>query len=253
MSKRIAKPSKPAAPDTTRVLGYIRVSTDEQADSGLSMEAQERAIRAYCDMRGLTLVGVVSDPGVSGGAPLAERPGGARLVGAPGGGSAGGIGGVVATKLDRLFRDAADCLTVVRDWDRTGVALHLIDVGGQSIDTSSAMGRFFLTVMAGAAELERNLVHERTRAALAQKRARGEKTGGHRPVGFDVLDGGKLTPNAAERATVARAAELRAAGRSLRAIGAELVTEGRRPRNGADTWNPKQVADLLDAAAELAA
>src|SRR6266576_5058844 len=70
-------------------------------------------------------------------------------------------------KLDRLFRDAEDALRQTKAWDRTGISLHLVDIGGQSMNTGSAMGRMFLTLMAGFAELERNLIAERTTAVLA--------------------------------------------------------------------------------------
>ena len=73
----------------------------------------------------------------------------------------------MACKLDRLFRDAADCLNVTKHWDKRNIALHLIDVGGQTIDTSSSMGRFFLTMMAGVAEMERNLIRDRTTRLVA--------------------------------------------------------------------------------------
>src|SRR5262245_39614025 len=137
-------------------IGYTRVSTDEQVTSGVSLDAQEAAIRAYCAMRGLDLAEMIVDAGVSAGQPLSSREGGERVGDV-------GIAAVVAYKLDRVFRDCADCLAVVRDWDERDVALHLVDLGGQTIDTGTAMGRFFLTVMAGAAELERNLIGERTK------------------------------------------------------------------------------------------
>ena len=72
-------------------------------------------------------------------------------------------------KLDRMFRNAGDCLATVEAWDRAGVALHVVDLGGNAIDTTSAAGRFMLVVLAGAAEMERNLIRERTKAALAVK------------------------------------------------------------------------------------
>jgi DNA invertase Pin-like site-specific DNA recombinase len=87
------------------------------------------------------------------------------------------VDAVASYKLDRLFRDASDCLIVTKSWDQTDTALHLIDMGGQAIDTTSAMGRFFLTVMAGAAEMERNLIRERTLMGFAYKRKNNERLG----------------------------------------------------------------------------
>lgn len=76
----------------------------------------------------------------------------------------------MALKLDRLFRDAEDALHQTKAWDKAGIALHLVDMGGQTLNTATAMGRFFLNMMAGFAELERNLIAERTATALAHKK-----------------------------------------------------------------------------------
>lgn len=92
---------------------------------------------------------------------------------------------VIAVKLDRPFFDAADALYQKTGWgwDRAGVALHLVDIGGQSLNTASAMGWMILTMMAGFAELERNLIAERTADALAHKKAHHTPYGPP-PIGF---------------------------------------------------------------------
>lgn len=209
-----------------KAVGYVRVSTDEQATSGVSLGAQEEAVRAYCAMRGLELAEVVVDAGVSGGKPLSSRPGGRRLAAAL---AASRSSAVVAYKMDRLFRDAADCLTVTQDWLRRGVALHLVDLGGQSIDSASPMGRFFLTIMAGCAEWERNVIRERTRAALAHLRARGRRVGGV-PYGLRAGPDGVLVPEPAEARAASLARAWRAQGMSLRSIRDRLEAEGHPPR-----------------------
>lgn len=241
MARRTLPTSAPSRPS---VVAYVRVSTEEQATEGVSLAAQEEAAHAYCTLRGLDLAELVIDAGVSAGKPLAERPGGARVLALV---SSRKVAGVVAFKLDRLFRDAGDCLTVTRGWDGMGAALHLIDLGGQSIDTSTAAGRFFLTVMAGAAEMERNLIRERTSAAMAHKRSRREYTGGRVPYGWSVsADGVHLEPVEAEQAVVRVARELSKAGLSLRAVGAQLAARGVLPRTGG-TWHASQVQVLLGA------
>ena len=106
------------------------------------------------------------------------------------------VGHIVALKLDRLFRDAADALHQSRAWDKAEIALHLVDMGGQSLNTASAMGRFFLNMMAGVAELERNLIAERTGMALAYKKAHREAYA-PTPYGFDRA-GNSLIPNERE-------------------------------------------------------
>jgi DNA invertase Pin-like site-specific DNA recombinase len=227
-----------------RAVLYIRVSTTEQATEGVSLEAQENRLRAYCAMRGLEVAEVVTDAGVSAGKALRTREGGARVLELV---RSKTVASVVAYKLDRLFRDCADCLTVTREWDRKDVALHLVDLGGQAIDTSSAMGRFFLTVMAGAAELERGMVGERTAAAMAHKRSKLEYTGGEAPYGYEVAtDGVSLVASDVEQGIIRAAHSLRAEGRSLRAVGAELERRGLLPRKGGQ-WHASNVTRLLEA------
>ncbi len=110
---------------------------------------------------------VIREEGVSAGKPLATRPGGERLLQLV---ARKKVKHVVALKLDRLFRDAEDALHQTKAWDKAGIALHLVDMGGQTLNTATAMGRFFLNMMAGFAELERNLIAERTATALAHKK-----------------------------------------------------------------------------------
>lgn len=160
-----------AAPTPGRAVGYCRVSTTEQAAEGISLTAQQASVRAYAGLHGLVLVDVVVDAGVSASIPLADRPGGGRVVAMV---AQGEVGAVIAVKLDRLFRDALDALSVTKHWDAGGIGLHLIDL---RVDTSTAFGRMFLTMIAAIAEMERNLISERTAAALAHLRAEGVRVG----------------------------------------------------------------------------
>ena len=130
-----------------RAIGYSRCSTNEQADSGLGLEVQRERIRAYCTLKGLVLDDVIVDAGVAGGKPLASRAGGRRLLEAIKGRRAGAV---IMLKLDRMFRNAGDCLSTVEQWERQGVSLHITDLGGHAIDTTSAAGRVMLVVLAGA-------------------------------------------------------------------------------------------------------
>lgn len=223
-----------------RVLGYVRVSTEEQAREGLSLDAQREQLAAYAQMRGLELVEILADEGISAGKPLHTRPAGARLLERL---KAKEAEAVVAYKLDRLFRHTLDCLQVVESWHERDVALHLVDMGGQAIDTSSAMGRFFLTIMAGVAEMERNLTRERITLAMRYKVERGEFTG-VAPLGFRPDEEGKLlVADDAEQEVVARIRALRAAGCSIRTIAAKLNEEG-WPARG-ERWHKTSVERLL--------
>lgn len=196
------------------LLGYARVSTEEQSDRGLSLDAQCAAIRGYCAARGLTLLDILVDPAVSGSVELAKRPAGAQLLRHL---QSGQVGGVVVTKLDRAFRDTIDCLTIAREWDDLGVGLHLLDIGGMSLDTRSAIGRYFLTMLAGFAELERGLIAERIRAAGAAVAPHTgparRPTRGHRrapaAAGAGDADGAAARGRAARRAAWAVRGEKR--------------------------------------------
>jgi DNA invertase Pin-like site-specific DNA recombinase len=208
---------------------YIRVSTDEQVDHGISLDAQEAKLRAYCELRSLEVAAVVCDAGVSAGKPLISREGGNQVIELV---QRKQVQAVVAFKLDRLFRNCADCLTTTEQWDKKGVALHLVDLGGQTLDTSSAMGRFFLTVMAGAAELERGLVIERTTAAMAHKKALRQRVGDI-PYGYELADDGvTLKEYESEQALIEAVREAHCRGLSQRAIVAELARQGFTTRKG---------------------
>ena len=172
-------------------------------------------------MQGLDLVEVIEDAGISGTVPLADRNGGAALIAALVDHQAKHV---VSLKLDRLFRDAADALNQTRQWDRDKIALHLIDVGGQSINTSSAMGRMFLTMMAGFAELERNLISERTAAALRHKKQKGEVYSAL-PLGYEDQDG-QLVPIDEEMVIVSEIRAMRQDGLSLHKIANDLNGRG---------------------------
>src|SRR5262245_34464271 len=94
--------------------GYIRVSSDEQADSGLGLEAQRQRIRAYCEAKGLLLTMLFEDPAISGGKPLSSRPAGSRLLAD----ARRHRAVVIVAKFDRLFRSVADAAQTIADFDR---------------------------------------------------------------------------------------------------------------------------------------
>jgi DNA invertase Pin-like site-specific DNA recombinase len=230
------------------VVGYVRVSTDGQAEEGVSLDAQRSAIESYCSLRGLSLVDVVTDPGVSAGKPLASRVGGRQVLQML---RDRAVGGVVAMKLDRLFRSAVDCLSTVAQWDSCGFALHLLDLGGSTIDTSTAVGKMFLTMVSGFAELERNLACERTTAALQRKISRGERAG-RVPYGYAIAaDDIHLVPDPDEQDVLCRLRTLRSHGKKLQEIvdafnqEAVPVPQARRGGQQGTRWHLATVHRLL--------
>ena len=237
-------------PKSPRAVGYVRVSTGEQ-DLGLG--DQRERIEAYAKLKGLRLVDTVSDNGVSGGKPLSERRGGRKMLKMLR--SQQRIKSVIILKLDRGFRSASDCLATAEQWERAGVAMHIIDLGGQAIDTTGAAGKFLLTVLAGAAEMERNLIGERTKAALSVKRKRGEKIGSTPPYGyrfvFSHVDESrnkriyKVVPHKGEQKVIEVVRRLRSTGLPLRAIIAELASRGIYNRSG-NAFGIRAVFNMLN-------
>ncbi len=223
-------------------LCYTRVSTVEQSRFGISLEAQEERLLAYCRMAGLELAAdVIREEAVSASIPLAKRPAGGRLLEVMNGRA--GVAHVVALKLDRLFRDAEDALRQTKAWDKAGVALHLVDMGGQSLSTASAMGRMFLTLMAGCAELEKNLVGERTASVLAHKRQQG-RVYNHVPFGFKRV-GDRLVPVVDEMAIVHLIRGRRDDGWSLGMIANALNADSVPTKNGG-RWYGRTVMNILE-------
>lgn len=227
-----------AAIKNTAIL-YVRVSSDEQVRHGISLDAQMERVSAYCQAAGLTPAFVLREEGVSGAKPLSDRPAGASLVKAI---SRKQAGHVVALKLDRLFRDCEDALRQTREWDRTGIALHLVDMGGQSMNTASAMGRMMLTLMAGFAELERNLIAERTTLAMQHLKAR-RLAYSPTPYGYD-RSGDQLTPNSVEQSVVAEIARMRREGNTLVEITANLNARSIPTKRGGN-WTATTVRRIL--------
>ena len=220
-------------------LGYARTSTVEQAAEGVSIPAQVERIRAYCSLHELELVEVVLEEGVSGGKPLASREGGKTLLHRM---KTDRVKNVIAVKLDRLFRDAVDALQQTESWDRAGIALHLIDLGGQSLNTASAMGRFFLSMTAAFAELERRMIGERTKAAMDHLRRNG-RVYSSVPFGFD-RDGEMLVVNRAEMRVVRQMKKWRDVGVTLREIADRLNKKGILTKRGS-AWHPSTVRYVL--------
>lgn len=227
-----------------RAAGYCRVSSQEQTE-GTSLKAQEDQIRAYAVMKGIEIVAVLVEAGVSGGKPLAARPEGERLAEMV---RSGEVEAVIITKLDRGFRSASDCLNCVEAWERRHVSLHILNLGGTTIDTGLPAGKFFITVMAGAAELERNMIRERCNEGRKIRRAQGCRVG-EVPFGYSLgADGRRLVENSEEQQALSLIWSLKARGSSLRVIADELNRRQLKAKKGG-TWTYGQVQSVLRRAA----
>jgi DNA invertase Pin-like site-specific DNA recombinase len=226
----------------TRVIGYVRVSSREQVDEGVSLGAQRAKLQAYALALDLELVGVEEDAGVSA-KSLDGRHGLARALATL---EAGRADGILVAKLDRLTRSVRDLGYLV---DRYFAAKWSLLSVADSIDTRTASGRLVLNVLTSVAQWEREATGERTRDALAHLKSEGVLVGGV-PLGvcrgteIDVNGRRVVSEVADEQATVRRVYDLRAEGRSLRAIARALTVEGRQTKLGG-RWEAATVARIL--------
>lgn len=228
----------------TRVVAYVRVSTDKQADKGVSLEAQQAKVAAYAELYDLDVVETIVDAGAS--AKSLEREGLQRALGMLKSGAADAL---LVVKLDRLTRSVADLGELVEAYFSQG-RWALLSVSEQ-IDTRSAAGRLVLNVLASVSQWEREAIGERTSAAMQHKAAQGDYTGGGSPYGYQVA-GERLAPVPGEQAVISAARAARARGLSLRAVAAELDAAGHRSRSGRP-FAAAQVARMLDGADAQAA
>lgn len=219
-------------------MGYVRVSTDEQH---LGPEAQRAALDRWAIREGAELVAVLVDVGVSGAAPLDKRPG---LVAALDALEAHGAGVLLVAKRDRLARDVVAAAMVERLAERAGA--RVVSAAGEGTDGGDGdpAAKLMRTMIDAFAEYERALIRARTRAALAVKRTRGEKTGGACPFGFRLAgDGRTLEADPEEARAVDRARALRAGGVAMRTIAERLNADG-VPCRGR-RWHKTTVVRLL--------
>jgi DNA invertase Pin-like site-specific DNA recombinase len=207
-----------------QVIGYVRVSTEEQSTSGAGLAAQRTAIEAECLHRGWHLVEVIEDAGYS--AKDMKRPGVQVALETLREGDAGAL---VVAKLDRLSRSMIDFTTVMATATKQGWALVALDC---AVDTSTPAGEAMANVLATFAQFERRLIGQRTREALAAKRASGVRLG--RPVSLPVAVSKRITAE-------------RSAGRSLAAIAATLNEEQVPTAQGGRQWWPSTVRAVLRA------
>jgi DNA invertase Pin-like site-specific DNA recombinase len=222
-----------------KAIGYVRVSTEKQADFGVSIDAQIEKVRAMAVVQGAELAEVIVDAGES--AKSLNRPGMARLMALV---DAGAVDTVIIAKLDRLTRSVADLAELLKRFERRGVSLVSV---ADSLDTRSAAGRLVLNIMVSVSQWEREAIGERTRDAMGHKRANGERVGTV-PFGSRVAaDGVHLEADPAEQGILARIRELNVAGFSTRRIADELNRQGLKTRRGTE-WRFQYVAGALKAA-----
>jgi len=218
-------------------VGYTRVSTREQAESGLSLEVQESEIRAYCKRSGLDLVQVIIDAGESGND--LERCGMKQLKGLC---KKCAVGHVVVLKLDRITRRLIDLLFLQEDvFKKNGIDLHSIR---ENIDTTTAAGQMYFQMMGVISEFERNTISERTKDAMRQKKIRGEPVGGP-PYGFRSGDGKMYEKDEKELKVRRRIKKLRREGKTYQRI-AEMLNVRNIPTKKGKKWHGSSVRYIIN-------
>jgi DNA invertase Pin-like site-specific DNA recombinase len=220
--------SRQSSADSSLVVGYVRVSTDEQAVSGLGLAAQRAAIEAECARRGWTLVAIHEDA-LSG--KSLDRPGMAAALAAVESGAAATI---VVAKLDRLSRSLVDFASLMARAQAGQWNLVALDLG---IDLATPAGEFLSNVMASAAQWERRIIGQRTRDALAVKRAQGVRLGRPQMIGADL---------------VARIRTAHEGGTGWSALARQLNDEGVPTAHGGSRWYPSTVRAVVVSAAAAA-
>ena len=176
-----------------RAIAYIRVSTFRQAEEGNSVASQLKRIREYARFRDLSLTkrDVIVEEGVSGGIPLFDRRGGERMLDMI---ETGSYSHVISAKLDRMFRMTTDTIHSLEHLDSLDVAIHFVDFGGQTVDTSTSTGTFVITMIAALAQMERDRISERTREGMAYLKENHLKF--TRAIfGWDEKKDGSIKPN----------------------------------------------------------
>lgn len=208
----------------TKVVGYIRVSTDEQGDSGAGLEAQRAAIAAEAKRRGWHLVEILED--TASGKTMTRRPGLAAALQRLESGAADAL---AVAKLDRLSRSLLDFAGLVERSRKQGWQLVALDLG---VDTTTPAGEMMANVLAAFAQFERRLISQRTSDALKVKRAQGVRLGRPRTLSTSVR----------------RILQERQNGLTLAAIADGLNRDAVPTAQGGARWWPRTVSKILAAA-----
>jgi site-specific DNA recombinase len=218
-----------------KAIGYIRVSTEDQAREGISLAVQKDKIEKYALLKGIELSEIIEDPGIS--AKNLDRPGIRRLLELI---KAGCIENIIIYKLDRLFRSTRDAIETMEKFNKKSIVLHSIV---ENLDTSSAFGKFMYTLLAAIGQLEREVIGERTRSASMHLKL-NDKVYGTIPYGKRRV-GDNLVENKEEQDMIAKIVVMYAQLRRYNKVAERLNEAGCTTRNGR-RWYPQQVKNIVD-------
>lgn len=220
---------------TMKVISYVRVSTEDQASTGISLVAQRHKIEQYCQLYDHTIIDFVEDAGLS--AKSLNRPGIQKILEMV---RKKQVAGVVIAKLDRLTRSVRDLADLVELFNKNGVALISV---GENLDSNTASGRMVLNMLGTISQWEREVIGERTSAALQYKKMAGKVFGKDPLYGFQKAEG-RLVPTEEEQKVIREILRLKEKGRGFSGIAATLNRNKYYTRSG-KRWFPQQVKRVL--------
>lgn len=216
---------------------YLRVSTDQQAESGLGMEAQRVACEGYAKKFGQEIVKFYTDDGFSAALPIHKRP---ALVQAIAEIETGDV--LLVAKRDRLGRDVL--VTAMLDKEMGKKGAKIVSVAGEGTHDDDPSSLLMRRIVDSFGEYERHLIKARTRAALAVKKRRNERVG-YIPYGYKLAENGlNLVENEEEKKIIIGILYLRKMGYTFRRIAEELNFEGKLNRKQGE-WNHVSVFNII--------
>ncbi len=217
-------------------IAYVRVSTEDQANEGVSIAAQQAKLAAWCLANDYGLLETYTDAGLSGGR-ADNRPALQSAIEH----ACKSKSALVVYSLSRLARSTKDTIAIGEKLDRAGADLVSLS---EKIDTTSAAGKMVFRMLAVMAEFEKDQISERTTMALAHKKSKGQRVGTV-PYGYNLsADGVALTENEFERATLTEIRRLRSIGYTFRNIAAELQSRGVPTKSGKGQWQAATIRNL---------
>jgi DNA invertase Pin-like site-specific DNA recombinase len=209
---------------TPNAIVYCRVSTTEQADHGISLDAQKAKAKAWCIANDYSIASIQIDAGISG-----KRADNRPALQAALNEACAHKGALIVYSLSRLARSTRDAIEIAERLGKAGADLVSLS---EHIDTTTAAGKMVFRMLAVLAEFERDQIAERTSTAMRHKASRGEYTGGHAPYGYRV-ENGRLVANRGEQEIISTARQLRRVkGLGLKRIARQLNEAGHRSRTG---------------------
>lgn len=213
---------------------YVRVSTEDQAKEGFSLDAQTKRLEAYCRVREWTVSGIYRDEGCSG--RNADRPEYKRMMD---GRDSWDV--LVVLKMDRIHRNSVNFALMMDDLRRSGKEFNSMQ---EKFDTTTAMGRFVMDIVQRIAQLESEQIGERVKIGMARKArcGTGNMGSGH-PYGY-VYERGSLTVVEYEADVVRGIYSMHSDGMSLRSIADTLNNSFIQPKKGVK-WTHQSVSKIL--------